>query len=176
MTDPLFRRSMTPLSASTIAYLRTWVGSALRVPAPPYVGASPLTPEHTRLLLSSTYGAGLRVCELARTRIDAFLDGEGRPRGHVRIQPGTTRMRRSRRAPMHPDVRRDALAFQERHPDQQFLAFVPFEDGSCRAEPMHAHGLGVWFSQLYRQAGLAGLSGDSGRLFFSASARRAEHA
>jgi hypothetical protein len=116
------------------------------------------------------------VSELAQTRIDAFLDGEGQPLDHVRIEPGTTRTRKRRRVAMHPDVRRDALAFRERHPEQQFVAFIPLGDGSCRAEPMHAHGLGVWFSQLYHAAGLEGLTGHSGRLFFNASVRRAEHA
>ena len=175
MFDTVFSRGVTALDPSVIAYLRPWVPTSSRVPAPPYAGASPPTPEQALLMLSLTYGAGLRAAELAAMEVDALLDDNGRPSEHVQVRPATTTHFVSRRVPMHPDVRRDVLAFRERHVEERFVAFVPSAAADAPRRAMGASGLMEWFRRLFESAGLPGLTAHSGRKMFCAMQRRAAH-
>jgi len=176
MFDALFTRPVTAFDPSVIGYLRPWVRTSSQLPPPPYAGASPPTPEQALLLLSLTYGAGLRASELAAMQVDALLDEDGAPRQHVHVRPETTTQFISRKVAMHPDIRRDLLAFSNRHPRERFVAFVPLLGGNLRPEPMSRHGLETWFRRMFQSAGLDGLTADSGRKMFNASARSAARA
>src|SRR5438067_8426348 len=90
MFDTVFTRRVTALDPSVVAYLRPWIRTSSRVPAPPYAGASSPTLEQTLLLLSLAYGAGVRTAELAAMEVDALLDDNGCPSEHVHIRPATT--------------------------------------------------------------------------------------
>jgi len=172
MFDTVLTRQVMALDPSVIAFLRPWVGTSCQLPVAPYAGASPPTPEQALLLLSLTYGAGVRVDELAQMGVDALLDDDGAPREHVHIRPETTTQRVGRKVPMHPDIRRDLLAFSNRHPGERFVAFVPLLGGSLRQEPMSPRGLEAWFRELFRKAGFPGLTVHSGRRMFCATQRR----
>lgn len=171
MSDIVFRQQVKSLEPSVIAYLRQWIRNCSELPAPPFAGASSPSAEQALLMLSATYGAGVRVGELAGMRTDALLTDAGAPRDRVHIRPETTTHRVSRRVPMHPDIRRDALAFRNRHPFERFIAFVPSAEGSVRPEPMTPNGLSCWFRMLFRAAGLPGLTAQSGRTTFTANQR-----
>lgn len=172
MFDTVFARQETALDATVIGYLRPWIRNSSQVPAPAYRGASPPTPEQALLMLSLTYGAGVRVNELAAMRVDALLDDHGVPRAQVHIRAETTVHFKSRKVPMHPDIRRDLLAFCNRHPDEEFVALVPLLGGTLRPRPMSAHGLERWFRELFRSAGFEHLTAASGRRMFNTNARR----
>lgn len=172
MFDTLFMRHVTPLNGPMVSQLRIWLRTSPLVPAPPYAGAVPPTAEQSLLLLSLTYGAGVKPDELARMRVDALLDDAGSPDKCVRIRPETTRHYVSRKVEMHPDIRRDVLAFRERHPTEQFVAFIPLFGDMSRQLPMSEHGLTQWFQNVFRNAGLDGVRVSSGRKMFNANQRR----
>jgi hypothetical protein len=158
--NSIFRRHVEPLTASEIAYLRVWLRTTSEIPPPPYVGATPPTPEQALLLLSLTYGAGLRPSELAALPVSALLDDQGLPSAWVRIPPEATKHRVSRRCAMHPDIRRDLGDFRSRHRSQQWVAFLC--SPNRQSVRMSEHGLSRWFQQLFRSAALSGLSARSG--------------
>jgi integrase len=145
------------------------------MPAPPYAGASPPTPEQALLMLSLTYGAGLRPAELAAMEVDALLDDNGGPSQHVHVRPATTTHFVSRSVPMHPDVVRDVVAFRERHHEERFVAFVPSVAASAPRRAMGESGLMQWFRRLFDDAGVPGLTAHSGRKMFCGMQRRAGH-
>lgn len=171
MFDSVFTRRVQPLNQQQIAMLRIWLHMPSLVPAPPYKGALPLSTEQGHLLLSLPYGAGVSVSELSQMELDALLHEDGTPRDHVHIRAATTKHRVARRTKMHPDIRRDAVAFRDKHPGQRFVAFVPLLGGHVHPAPMSAHALSTWFAALFGNAGLRGLTGQSGRKFFNDNQR-----
>lgn len=175
MPITLLARQVTALDPSVIAFLRPWIRTSGQVPAPAYAGATPCTPEQALLLLSLAYGAGASATELAATEVDALLDDRGDPGRHVRIRAETTTHYKSRRVAMHPDIRRDVLAFRERHLGERFVAFVPSLAASPPHGPMSPRGLTEWFRRLFEKAGLRGLTVHSGRKMFCAMERSADH-
>jgi integrase len=144
MFDCIFKRRETPLTLSEIACLRAWLRTS-PLPRVPYAGALPPTPEQALLLFSLTYAAGVRKNELAQMRVDALLDENGSPSDYVRIRQQTTRHRVSRRVAMHPEIRRDLLAFKARHPEKSLVAFVAYGSGEARHEAMSTNALSFWF-------------------------------
>lgn len=167
MHESLFTRRVTPLTARAKAHLRLWVSTAASLPPPPYKGAAAAPVHQALLLLSLTYGAGVKPDELAQMRVDALLDDLGGPSSHVKISAETTKHRVSRRIPMHPDIIRDLIAFRRHHPTEQWIAFVRLCDGRPAARPMSEYALEDWFGRLFKQAGLEGLSARSGRKMFN---------
>lgn len=166
MFDRAYTRSATPLAPSVYGYMRVWLGTSPKVPAAPYLGALPPTPQQALLLLSLSCTARLTPAELAQIRRDALLDEDGCPRNCIRIRAETTKWGLSRKIPMPPDIRRDAMAFQCRHPDEQYVAFIRRQSDCEGASLMSPHGLQQWFRSVFRAAkvGVAGGSAEN-RLF-----------
>lgn len=173
MHETMFTRRVKPLTARAIAYLRLWVTTSGLVPRPPYKEAAATSVPQALLMLSLTYGAGVKPDELAKMRVNALLDEMGRPATHVQIAPETTKHKTSRKVPMHPDVARDVLEFRRHHPLEQWVAFVRFSDGRPASRAMSENALKEWFRRFYGQAGLEGLSGRSGSKLFNDLKRRA---
>lgn len=167
-----FQRRTVPLTPSEVACLRVWLPSTSRIPAPPYVGAVPPSPEQALLLFSLTYGAGVQANELAAMRVDALVDEHGFPRRSVLIRPETTKHRRGCSRPMHPDVRLDLHRFRRRHPRELYVAFVPSPTGQPSERTMSEHGLTQWFRALFRAADLGAATVRSGRKMFTDMQRR----
>ena len=172
MDETLFTKRVKPLTARAKAHLRLWVTTAASLPAAGYKGAAPVTVHQALLLLSLTYGAGVKPDELAKMQVDALLDDLGCPSSHVRIAPETTKHRVSRRVPMHPDIARDLIAFRRHLPTEQWVAFVRSAEGRPARRPMSEYALDDWFRRLLKQAGLEGLSVRSGRKMFNDMQRR----
>ena len=149
MVDWLFKRRARPLTSSEIACLRAWLRTS-PLPPSPLAAALPPTPEQALLLFSLTYGAGVTPDELSQMRVDALLDDQGSPDHHVRIRSETTKHRVSRRVLMHPDIRRDLLAFRSRHPDATHVAFVRASTSTPWRGRMSEHALGKWLQGAMR--------------------------
>ena len=172
MLDTYSARSLAPVTPSQYAHLRVWLTTSPRVPAPPYAGAQPPSPEQAHLLLSLTCHAGIEPAQLARMRLDALVASDGTPDEYVHIRAKTTKNRVSRKVAMHPDIRRDVKAFRSYHVGEDWVAFVRKQCAEPNQQQMSEHGLSQWLVSVFRNAGFDGLSARSGPKMFRDTERR----
>lgn len=117
-------------------------------------------PESDRLKVELSFRAGLRVSEIATLRLEHVTDASGNLSPYIRISAQNSKTRRERQIPMHPRVASAITAFRAVHPDlHQFAISRRFN----KIREQSTHAVTVWFSELYRWAGLEGCSSHSGR-------------
>ena len=117
-----------------------------------------------RVMLLTTYYAGLRVGEVANLRYGDIVDGLGNIRDEVRLDPGQTKGRFGRVVFINAKLKRELAAYLARFPqtaaDQKLFATQK------RATGFTPNTLAQHFYHLYRGAGLEGASSHSGRRTF----------
>lgn len=116
--------------------------------------------ESDRLKILLTYYAGLRVSEIAKLRVNALLDPNGRISSSINVFSDVGKNGRERTIPMHPKIKDALIEFRKRHPSEEFVA-LPH-----RVRHLTVSNLTVWFHSLYKRAGLQGCSSHSGRRSF----------
>lgn len=171
MIETGFQRSVRPFEPSQIVYLRTQLRYP-KVGTSRALGGSQISPAHSLLLFSLTYGAGAAPLELALMRVETLLDDNGDPAKDVRFLPEVTKHRVPRRVVMHPDIARDLRYFREVHPHEEWVAFRSSSSGLSSRRPLTESALQSWFRAQLQAAGLTGFSLRSGRKTFLDAKRR----
>jgi integrase/recombinase XerD len=117
-----------------------------------------------RVMLLTTYYAGLRVGEVANLCYGDIVDGLGNIRDEVRLDPGQTKGRFGRVVFINAKLKRELAAYLARFPqtaaDQKLFATQK------RATGFTPNTLAQHFHRLYRGAGIEGASSHSGRRTF----------
>lgn len=116
------------------------------------------TAARDRLLLLLSWRCGLRVAEIAQLQWRDVQDAFGRLGDTLRVRKETTKGRtRERLVPMTGDLRAALADWRAQAP--KGACFVH----ETLAGPQSANALQLWFSRVYRAAGLEGCSSHSGR-------------
>lgn len=162
MLQSAFHKRVQPFPPSAISYLRTH----LRCGLAQAVASPSISSPQALLMFSLTYGAGANPEELSRMQLEHLLNVDGEPAEFVRFAPSVTKHGTSRRVPMHADIRDDLLAFRDRYPGEQWVAFVPQRSRRWRRQHLPASTLRSWFRSCLREAGLGHFTLNSGRKTF----------
>ena len=120
--------------------------------------------ERNRLAVMLSFLAGLRVGEIAALRASDVVDGEGRVRDQLRLNPAYTKGGVSRTIFMNKRLQREIRRYLESFPalPAPESALLPSQKGG----PFSANTLCQLFAELYRRAGIDGASSHSGRRGF----------
>ena len=125
-------------------------------------------PQRDRVMILLSVKAGLRAGEIAKLTWPMLLDADRRIAAHIELHDTAAKKGSGRIVPLHPNLRR-ALQ-QLRRQTGAKGAVIRSERGGSRG--MRPGSIVNWFSQLYRQLGLAGCSSHSGRRTFITNAAR----
>lgn len=150
-----------------------------------HVDAHSIIPIRDRLVVALSFKAGLRIGEIAKIKLSAMLDVEGRIANTITIFSDVAKKKRQREVPMNPLVRECLEAFMAAYPNAEFVAISsqPFRWSLARGEPipktatfkqMSVGALKTHYLALLKSFGYQGASTHSGRRTFGTElARRA---
>jgi integrase/recombinase XerD len=116
--------------------------------------------ESAQLVFGLSFGAGLRVAEIAGLTWRDVTDPLGNIASEIHVPGAISKYGRSRRVPMYKCIPSLLVAFARRHPEAQHFAL------NHRGGPRNANALAVWFHRVYQRMGLEGCSSHSGRRSF----------
>ena len=120
--------------------------------------------ERNRLAIMLSFLAGLRVGEIAALRVGDMVDGEGRVRDQLRLNPSHTKGGVSRTVFLNKRLQREIRRYLDSLPalPAPESALLPSQKGGA----FSANTLCQLFAELYRRAGIDGASSHSGRRGF----------
>jgi integrase/recombinase XerD len=116
--------------------------------------------------------AGLRVAEIAALKVSDVVDGEGRARDQLRLNPAHTKGGFSRMVFMNRRLQREIRCYLGSFPALPAPASALLR--SQKGGPFSANTLCQLFGELYRRAGIDGASSHSGRRGFITTQRYIE--
>ena len=118
--------------------------------------------ERDQVIISLSFKAGLRACEIAGLDWSMVLSPGGRMDTSLMIGDGIAKNGRGRRLPMHPELKASLLLLHAQSDRPRSGPVIP----SQRGGHMTARGVVNWFKAHYVQLGLEGCSSHSGRRTF----------
>ncbi len=120
--------------------------------------------ERNRLAVMLSHFAGLRVGEIASLSVSDVMDGEGRVRDQLRLNPSQTKGGVSRTVFVNKRLQREIRRYLESLPalPAPETALAPSQKGGR----FSANTLCQLFGELYRKAGIDGATSHSGRRSF----------
>jgi integrase/recombinase XerD len=125
-------------------------------------------PARNKVMVLLSFKAGLRACEIAGLDWTMVLGPSGRVGHSLMVGSGIAKNGRSRRLPLHEDLR-GALELLNKLQGRPRVGPIV---QSQRGGRMRSRSVVNWFKSLYDQAGLSGCSSHSGRrTFITQSAR-----
>ncbi|HJP69094.1 MAG TPA: site-specific integrase [Sphingomicrobium sp.] len=113
--------------------------------------------EAAKVVITLSYYQALRPCEIAGLTIHDVTDHLGNVADVIRVPAGITKTGHGRDIPTHPATALAITAFRRKHPNAVHFAL------NAKGEPRNANALTVWLHRTYKQMGLVGCSGHSGR-------------
>ena len=129
--------------------------------------------ERDRALVAMSYYAGMRVKEIACTKIGDVLAAYGSIKAELRLGSEQTKGRHSRTVVLSEKLRKELLAYLQYRFNTKQLVAVTYTDNmqkplfnTQKSDGFTANTLCYHFHQLYKQAGLYGASSHSGRRTF----------
>lgn len=126
-------------------------------------------PLRNRLIVSLSVKAGLRAAEIANLMWNMVLDPRGEVTTLIELADWAAKKRGGRRIPIHPDLRKDLVAW--RNSVMPIGAVISSE----RGQGMRPVSIVNWFAKAYRAIGADGCSSHSGRRTFITRAARLVH-
>lgn len=151
-----------------------------------HIDKTSVLPIRDRLVVALSFKAGLRVGEIAKIKISAMLDVEGRISKTISVFSDVAKKQREREVPMNDFVRQCLIDFRKAYPNCPFVAFSsrPFRWLLARGEPiptdftrfeqLQPKALAYQYTRLLKSFGFEGASTHSGRRTFGTTlARRA---
>ncbi len=116
--------------------------------------------ERNRLAVMLSFLAGLRVGEIAALKVRDIVDGEGRVRDQLRLNPAYTKGGVSRTVFMNKRLQREIRRYLDSLPalPAPESALLPSQKGGT----FSANSLCQLFAELYRRAGIEGVPSHSG--------------
>lgn len=122
-----------------------------------------------KVIISLSFKAGLRACEIAGLEWRMILGVGGRVGSSILVADGIAKNGRSRRVPVHPELK-------------SLLVLLHAAEGrptsgpvirSQRGKHLSAQSVVNWFGKIYSELGMQGCSSHSGRRTFITGAARA---
>lgn len=151
-----------------------------------HVDDTSIMPVRDRLVVALSFKAGLRVGEIAKIKLSAMLDVEGRIAKTITVFSDVAKKERQREVPMNAFVRECLISFRKTYPNAQYVAISsrPFRWLLARGEPvplsfdrfekMSVNAMTKQYQGLLQSLGYQGATTHSGRRTFgTALARRA---
>jgi integrase/recombinase XerD len=120
--------------------------------------------ERNRLAVMLSHLAGLRVGEIAALMVSDVVDGEGRVREELRLNPSQTKGGFSRTVFMNKRLQREIRRYLDSFPalPAPVSALLPSQKGG----PFSGNTLCQLFGEIYRRTGIDGATSHSGRRGF----------
>lgn len=129
--------------------------------------------ERDRALVAMSYYAGMRVKEIACTKIGDVLTNDGSIKAELRLTKEQTKGKYSRTVVLSEKLRKEILVYLQYRFNTKQLIAVTYTDNmqkplfnTQKSDGFSANSLCYHFHQLYKQAGLDGASSHSGRRTF----------
>jgi integrase len=148
-----------------------------------HIDTTSLMPIRDRLIVMLSFRAGLRVGEIAKIKLSAMTDVEGRIAKSITVFSDVAKKQRQREVPMNDDVRDALKAFRRAYPNAEVVAISsqPFRWLLARKEPipktvtfrhMSVNATKLVYSRLLDSFGYDGASTHSGRRTFGTELAR----
>lgn len=151
-----------------------------------HISKTSLMPIRDRLVAALSFKAGLRVGEIAKIKISAMTDVEGRIAKTITVFSDVAKKQRQRVVPMNPLVKECLAAFRKAYPNAPFVAIssqpfrwllardVPIPETTTNFRQMSPNALTKQYQHLLDSFGFDGATTHSGRRTFGTTlARRA---
>lgn len=150
-----------------------------------HIEAHSVMPVRDKLIVALSFKAGLRVGEIAKIKLSAMTDVEGKVAKTINIFSDVGKKQRMRDIPMNPLIKECLEKFREEYPNAKVVAISsqPFRWILARGRPipkdaefkqMSPEALKTYYLKMLKSFGFEGASTHSGRRTFGTQlARRA---
>ena len=118
-----------------------------------------------RAKVLASFRAGLRPCEISGLTARALRTATGELKDYVEVMPGTSKRSKGRIIPMHWQLREALEQLFRTFPDAERIAYYQYSGGRLIYQDPTV--VSTWFANLYRDAGIRGAKGMSGRRTFA---------